>query len=121
MGLFVWLARRSALGGRWLLLVACLLGLFVGAFHWERIGPGSTITMRDRQTLEVMEQPRQPDFIVMISFPLHSAAWSDLRRLWLTNPVQIAQLLLPAGVAGGFLLRTRQLAQRREQFVLGSC
>lgn len=115
------LARRAALGWPWIALVACLLGLFVGDVRWERIGPGSRIVMRDRQTLEAIEQPPQHDFVIMVGTPFHAGAVAEMKRWWLANPVQIAQLLLPAAVGLGLILRGKQLARQRLQLSFGSC
>lgn len=115
------LARRAALGWPWIALVACLLGLFVGSVKWERIGPGSQIVMRDRQTLEVIEQPRQPDFVITLGVPFNTAAISELKRWWFGNPLQVAQLILPSAVALGMVLHGKRLAQQAGQLRLGRC
>jgi hypothetical protein len=115
------LARRAALGWTWIGLVACLLGLFVGDVKWERIGPGSQIVMRDRQTLEVIEQPQQHDYVITLGIPFNAGAIAELKRWWLGSPLQIAQLLLPSAVALGMVLHGRRLAQQAEQLRLGGC
>jgi hypothetical protein len=118
---YVRLARRAALGWQWVALVACILGIFAGAMKWDRIGPDSGITMRDWQTLRPLEQPHKPDFVVVIAFPFHSQAWSEMRRWWLTDPVQLCQLFLPAIIAAVLLLRGRQLALRAERLAVDAC
>jgi hypothetical protein len=115
------LAGRAALGWPWIALVACLLGLFVGNVKWERIGPGSQIVMRDRQTLEVIEQPRQHDYVITVGIPFNAAAIAELKRWWFGNPLQVAQLLLPFAVAVGMVFHGKLLAQRAGHFQIGDC
>lgn len=120
---FARLAKRAALGWQWVVLVACILGLFASMMKWERIGPGSRITMRDWQTLQPLEQPQQPDFVIVMMLPIHSQSWSwsEMRGFWLSNPVQACQLLLPAAVAVVFLLRGRQLALDTARLAVDGC
>ena len=105
------LARRAALGGRWVLISACILGLFIGMFRWERIGPNSKLIMRDRQTGEVLPNPRQPDFVILL--PIDTDDWSLIKWCrWYMTPLQLSQLLLPAAAAATFLIHRRQRAMR---------
>jgi hypothetical protein len=111
------LAKRAALGWQWIVLVACILGLSTSAMKWERIGPGSRITMYDRQTFQELEQPPEPDFVLMLGMPVVAEAWTwhAFHRWFLSNPVQLCQTLLPAALAAIFILRWRQLSLRRHQ------
>ncbi|HEY2838348.1 MAG TPA: hypothetical protein VGJ26_04320 [Pirellulales bacterium] len=118
---FARLAKRAALGWQWIILAAVVMGLFVGNLKWERIGPGSSITMTDRETLRQIPQPR-PDFVIMIPIcDPTSWSWSGIRRWYTSNAVQSCQLLFPAAVAGMLLLRGRQLALRRERLFIVGC
>lgn len=120
---YVWLANRSALDRRWIVLVACILGVFMGVWKWERIGPGSRITMQDRQTLEQLPQPPEPDIVLMLWLPIdaRNCSWQEIRGFFFSSPAQLCQLLLPATVAGALVMRARQLSRRREALVVGGC
>jgi hypothetical protein len=120
---FARLAKRAALGWQWVVLVACMLGLFTSTMKWERIGPGSRITMYDRQAMNELEQPPQPDFILMLGMPVVEDCWnwSAFQRWFLSNPVQLCQTLLPAAMAAALLIRWRQLALRRESLACIAC
>jgi hypothetical protein len=122
MYFFARLARRAALGPQWIVLVACILGLSAGACKWERIGPGSKIVMRDRQTLQPLEQPKEPDFVLMMWVPINEQAWSwrEVRGFFLSSPVQSCQLLLPVAIAA-VILRRRRLALRQEWLAISGC
>ncbi len=110
------LARRAALGWQWVVLLACILGLFTSVWKWERIGPQSQITMYDRQTGKELEQPPQHDVILMLGLPVVAECWtwSAFHRWFFSNPLQMCQILLPAALAAALLLRWRQLAFRAQ-------
>jgi hypothetical protein len=117
------LARRAALGWQWIVLVACILGLCTSAWKWERIGPGSRIKMYDRQTLNELEQPPQPDFVLVLGMPVvgESWTWSAFHRWFLARPVQLCQTLLPAAMSAALLFRWRRLALRTERLTVAGC
>lgn len=117
------LAKRAALGWQWVLLVACVLGLFTSAMKWERIGPGSRITMYDRQTMNELEQPPQPDFVLMLGMPIvgESWTWHAFHRWFLASPLQLCQTLVPAAMAAALLFRWRQLALRADRLTVAGC
>jgi hypothetical protein len=115
------LARRAALGAHWVLIAACVLGLFIGTFRWERIGPNSKLTMRDWHTGEVLKQPQRPDFVIML--PLGAEKFWTWRGVWswYASPLQLGQLLLPAAAATAFAIRRRQLGLRAERIAVAAC
>jgi hypothetical protein len=119
MYLFARLAKRAALGWQWIVLVACIIGVFMGAWKWERIGPHSRVTMYDSETLQPIEQPPAPDFVLTLWLPINaqSLTWPELHRVFLSNPVQPCQILLPAAIACLFLLRSRQRSHRQQRTV----
>lgn len=120
---YVWLVNRSALDRRWILLVACILGVFMGVWKLDRIGPGSRITMQDRQTLEQLAQPSEPEVVLMLWLPIdaRNCSWSVIRGFFFSSPAQLCQLLFPAAVAGALVLRAHQLSRRRESLIVGGC
>jgi hypothetical protein len=117
------LAKRAALGWQWVVLVACVLGFCTSAMKWERIGPGSRITMYDRQTFQELEQPPEPDFVLMLGMPVVAEAWTwhAFHRWFLSNPVQLCQTFLPAALAAILILRWRQLSLRRQSLACTAC
>jgi hypothetical protein len=115
------LAKRAALAPQLLFVAACILGVFVGMFHWERIGPGSRITMYDRQSMHELEQPQHADFTMVITLPITNQTSSEVFWRLMTNPGQLSQLLLPVVVAAAATLRARQLALQQSRLALGTC
>jgi hypothetical protein len=117
------LARRAALGWQWVVLVACLLGLFTSTTKWERIGPGTRITMYDRQTMQELEQPPEPDFVLVLGMPVvaKSWTWTAFHRWFLASPVHLCQVLVPGAMAAVLLLRWRQLALRSQFGTITDC
>jgi hypothetical protein len=117
------LAWRAALDWRWVVFVACVLGLCTSAMKWERIGPGSRITMSDRHTGKEIAHPSQPDFVLMLGMPVVAEAWTwhSFHRWFLSNPVQLCQTLLPAALAAALILHWRQLALRHESLGSTAC
>lgn len=112
---FAKLATRAALGWSWILLAACLVGVFAGTIKWFRAGEGTLNVIYNTQT----HQPQSPQpYSFTIAFPLFDHNWwywSSLRRWYLSNPLQPLQLLLPLAAAGVVLLRSRQLALRTQR------
>jgi hypothetical protein len=119
---FARLSKRAALSSKWVILAACVLGLSAGACKWERIGPGSRIVMHDRTTLQPLEQPKEPDFVLMLWAPINQQAfsWREVHGFFLASPIQSCQLLLPIAVAV-VILRRRQLALRTDWLAASGC
>ena len=85
------------------------------------IGPGSKITMHDRQTLETIPQPAHVDFVIMMALPVSSPSWSEFKRHWLMSPVQLCQYLVPVVVGGLLVLRARLQSYRNLRLALDGC
>jgi hypothetical protein len=117
------LAKRAAVGWQWIVLVACVLSLTTSAMKWERIGPGSRITMSDLHTGQELAHPPQPDFVLMMGLPVFGESWTwpAFQRWFLTSPTHLCQSLLPAALAAALILRWRQLAIRRESYACTVC
>jgi hypothetical protein len=115
------LAIRAALSWQWFILAACLLGMFVGACKWERIGPGSRLVMTDWNTGKVVEQPK-PDFVLTMWWPINAqqCSWRVMRPFFFSSFVQPCQLLIPFTIAGWFLYRRRQ-RMHAESLTLDYC
>jgi hypothetical protein len=125
------LARRAAIGGRWVFVAAVMLGLFAGMIRWQYFPPQNAIAplfIRNPQTGlhvlnphagEALPERLPAGFSVMLPFgPDYWASWSfSWICQWYMTPRQLGQLLLPAVAAGTLLIVRRRIAiQASTQF-----
>ena len=106
------LARRAAVDSRWILVAGCLLGLFAGAFHWQRMTPGSLPKLTDIRSGQIIKQPHH-DFSITMGSPLsiRQPNFVGSRPHAFTSFAQPCQLFLPIAMAGAIIYFRQQAAR----------
>jgi hypothetical protein len=113
---FARLARRAALGIRWVAVVVCILGLSIGAVRFQHIGASTALKVFDKTGQLV------PENRFMMALPLMNFnSWREMSEWYIGSPLQPFQVCLPAIVAALILLRSRQQSIRAQQIMPNGC